>query len=275
VPPLQTTAIAMICAAMVETVRIAMLRPNVGHRVRGAPLGLRDGTLLSFGLIGAIGFFFFGLSQAPAAQVTLITYIWPLLFVAATELQTEGRLRPVVILGAAVAFSGAGLLVARDMSAGVSVANALGYAAGIASGACWVVYSMTLRRRGDLGQEAFPKVFAIAAVLAALLHLGGEATVWPIPPMALAMCALIGVGPYGLAFIAWAHGIRNGPTRVVGALAYAVPVITASLLVALGMAEPTWEMAVGGTTVVAGVVLGNLRGAKARTAVTAEGSGAG
>jgi drug/metabolite transporter (DMT)-like permease len=258
VPPLQTTAIALICAALVETARIAMLRPNVGHGVRGAPLGWRDGAVLSLSLIGAIAFYFLGLARAPAAQVTLITYLWPLLFVAASELQTRGRLRPVVMIGAAVACGGAGLLVARDLHAGLSLDHALGYLAGVASGVCWVVYSITLRTRRDLGQEAFPKLFAAGAVLAAALHLAVEPTVWPLSPTALAVCALIGAGPYGLAFIAWAHGLRHGPPQVVGALAYAVPVITAVLLVAVGMAEPTWHMLVGGTAVVLGVVLGNL-----------------
>lgn len=258
VPPLQTAAIALICASLVETIRVAALRPNRGHGVRGARLGLRDSAMMSGTLVGAIALFFLGLSQAPATQVTLITYIWPLLFVAASELQTEGRLRPIVLVGALVSFAGAGVLIARDMSGGLALGHALGYLAGISSGGCWVVYSMTLRRRGDLGGEAFPRLFAIGAVLSAALHLGLETTVWPLSPQALAVCALIGAGPYGLAFIAWAHGVRNGPARVVGAMAYAVPVITAVLLVAVGLAEPTWHMLVGGAAVIAGVALGNM-----------------
>jgi drug/metabolite transporter (DMT)-like permease len=257
VPPLQTTAIALICATIVETLRVAMLRPNVGHRVRGARLGLRDGTLLAVSLVGAIAFYFLGLEMAPATQVTLITYIWPLIFVAATELQMHGRLRPMVLLGALIAFAGAAVLIGRDLASGLALEYLLGYAAGIASGVCWVVYSMTLRRRDDLGQEAFPTVFAVGAVLAAAIHLGAEATLWPLTTDALAVCALIGVGPYGLAFIAWADGIRNGPPRIVGNMAYGVPVITAVLLIALGMAEPTWHVLVGGLAVIAGVAFGN------------------
>lgn len=257
VPPLQTTAIALICAAVVETLRVAVLRPNVGHRVRGARLGPRDGAILSLGLIGAIGFYFLGLGRAPATQVTLITYVWPLIFVAATELQTHGRLRPVVVAGALTAFAGAGILLARDLRAGLSLAHALGYVFGFASGSCWVIYSMTLRRRDDLGQAAFPALFAAAAVLAAGLHLAVETTLWPLGFKALAVCALIGIGPYGLAFIAWANGVRNGPPRVVGNLAYGVPVITAGLVIALGMAEPSWHVFAGGAAVLAGVVFGN------------------
>lgn len=257
VPPLQTAAIALICAAVVETLRVAMLCPNAGHRVRGASMGPRDGALLSVSLVGAIAFYFLGLAKAPATQVTLITYVWPLIFVAATELQTHGRLRPMVVLGALIAFAGAAVLIARDLASGLALAYVLGYAAGVASGVCWVVYSMTLRRRTDLGQEAFPTVFAAGAVLAAVLHLGVETTLWPLSTKALAVCAAIGIGPYGLAFIAWANGIRNGPPRIVGNMAYGVPVITAGLLIALGMAEPTWHVVVGGLTVIAGVAFGN------------------
>ncbi len=265
VPPLQTTAIALICASVVETLRVAMLKPGAGHGVRGAPLGLRHGAVLSFSLVGAIAFYFLGLGQAPATQVTLITYIWPLIFVAAMEIQAEGRLRPMVIGGALIAFAGAGILIGRDLTTGLSLTHALGYAAGIASGCSWVIYSMALRRRENIGQEAFPKLFAAGAVIAAVLHLGTEATVWPLGLKALAVCALIGVGPYGLAFIAWADGVRNGPPRLVGNLAYGVPVITALLLIAVGMTEPTWHVLVGGAAVVAGVAFGN-QGRSGKTA---------
>lgn len=257
VPPLQTAAIALICASTVETLRVTLLRPNVGHRVRGARLGARDGTLLAISLVGAIAFYFVGLEMAPATQVTLITYIWPLIFVAATELQIHGRLRPMVVLGALIAFAGAAVLIARDLASGLALDYLFGYAAGIVSGVCWVIYSMTLRRRADLGQEAFPAIFAVGAVLAAAIHLGVETTLWPLNAKALAVCALIGIGPYGLAFIAWANGIRNGPPRIVGNMAYGVPVITALLLIALGMAEPTWHVLVGGVGVIAGVAFGN------------------
>lgn len=89
------------------------------------------------------------------------------------------------------------------------------------------------------------------------LHLTLEPAAGPLTATTLALCAAIGAGPYGIAFVAWAYGVRQVPARTVGALAYAVPLVAACALVALGGAEPSWPLVLGGTTVLAGVVLAN------------------
>lgn len=73
------------------------------------PIG--RGLVPSATLVGAIGFYFLGLDRAPAAQVTLVTDVWPLMFVAASEVLTLGRGRGVVLAGCAVASAGSAVLV--------------------------------------------------------------------------------------------------------------------------------------------------------------------
>jgi drug/metabolite transporter (DMT)-like permease len=63
-----------------------------------------------------------------------------------------------------------------------------------------------------------------------------------------------------VAFVAWVYGLRRGPARTVGALAYAVPFVAAGLLIALDAAEASWRLAVGGSAVVPGVALANRAG---------------
>ena len=46
--------------------------------------------------------------------------------------------------------------------------------------------------------------------------------------------ALLGLGPTGAAFFLWDHGMKRGDPRLLGTLAYAVPVASTLLLVAIG-----------------------------------------
>jgi drug/metabolite transporter (DMT)-like permease len=262
VPPLLTTAIALACAALIEVLR-GLVTPGEAATdagARGVP-PVR-GLLLAALMVGAIGFYFAGLDRAPPARVTLVTYTWPLMFVAASEILTLGRVRGLVLAGCSVAFAGTAALVGGQAEGGAGFAwsQAAGYAAGLASGACWVGYSLALRGGPTLGPGAWPQVFTLAAVLALAAHLALEPAYWPVTPAQLALCAAIGAGPYGLAFVAWAYGLRRGPARTVGALAYAVPFVASGLLIALGSAEASWRLAVGGSAVVLGVALASRAG---------------
>ncbi len=256
VPPLQMTAIALTCAALVEFARGRLVESRPAET--GTPVPWLRLSGLAVSLVGAIAFYFLALNLAPAAQVTLVTYTWPLMFVSASEILTRGRVRSVVLAGGTVAFAGCAALVLGDAQAGsVGLGTLSGYLLGLASGACWVVYSLLLRHGRTLGPGAWPRVFALGAGAAALLHLAAEATLWPLPVHALAISAAIGVGPYGLAFVAWAYGVRRGPARSVGLLAYAVPLVASALLIAIGASEPGWPFALGTAAVLSGVGLAN------------------
>ena len=263
VPALQMAAIALACAALVEFVR--------GRAVEGRPADTRTTvpwlrlTGLAVALVGAIAFYFLALERAPAAQVTLVTYTWPLMFVSASEILTRGRVHGVVLVGGAVAFAGCGTLILGDgEAAGAGFGTLLGYLLGLMSGGCWVVYSLLLRHGPTLGPGAWPRVFVLGAAAALVLHLGLETSLWPLPLHVAAISAAIGVGPYGLAFVAWAYGVRRGPARSVGLLAYAVPLVASALLIAIGASDPGWPFAVGTVAVLSGVALANanLDGAK-------------
>ena len=265
VPPLQMTAIALVCAGAVEFARGRIVD---GRRAAtGTPVPWPRLIGLALALVGAIAFYFLALGRAPAAPVTLVTYTWPLMFVSASEILTRGRVRGVVLAGGAVAFAGCTALVLGDAQAGSArLATLPGYLLGLASGGCWVVYSLVLRHGPTLGPGAWPRVFLLGASAAALLHLSVEATLWPLPAHALAISAAIGVGPYGLAFVAWAYGVRRGPARSVGLLAYAVPLVASALLIAVGASDPDWPFALGTAAVLGGVALANtdLRGGPRR-----------
>jgi drug/metabolite transporter (DMT)-like permease len=71
---------------------------------------------------------------------------------------------------------------------------------------------------------------------------------------------LLGLGPVGAAFFLWDVGMKRGDPRLLGTLAYAVPVASTLLLIAAGEGEPSWRAALA-TLMVAG---GGFIAARAR-----------
>jgi drug/metabolite transporter (DMT)-like permease len=97
------------------------------------------------------------------------------------------------------------------------------------------------------------------AALAAVLHLVFERSVAPTGGEWLAV-ALLGLGPVGAAFFLWDVGMKRGDPRLLGTLAYAVPVASTLLLIAAGEGEMTLRAAAA-TLMVAG---GGFVAARAR-----------
>jgi drug/metabolite transporter (DMT)-like permease len=69
-----------------------------------------------------------------------------------------------------------------------------------------------------------------------------------------------GLGPVGIAFFTWDHGVKRGNIQLLGTLAYSAPLISAILLIVAGYAEATG--AVIGASVL--IVLSSLIAGKAR-----------
>jgi drug/metabolite transporter (DMT)-like permease len=70
---------------------------------------------------------------------------------------------------------------------------------------------------------------AVSALLAAVGHILLETTVFPDRQAWLAILSL-GLGPVGAAFLLWDFGMKQGDPRLLGALAYGIPVTSTIIL---------------------------------------------
>ena len=59
----------------------------------------------------------------------------------------------------------------------------------------------------------------------------------------------------GAAFFTWDYGTKHGDIQVLGALAYAAPLISTILLIVFGQGEATPAVALGCALIVGGAVL--------------------
>ncbi|WP_417259733.1 DMT family transporter [Celeribacter sp.] len=232
VPPLQLNA---VCFAIGGT--IGVIWTTVSKRwgeLRSVPL-----SIYLFGTVGLFGYhflYFSALRAAPPAEAGLIAYLWPLLIVLFSGLLPGERLRPLHLIGAAVSFVGAALIVAQG--AAFSGANGLGYLLAAGCALTWTSYSVLSRRFGSVSSMVVTVYCLATAALSLIAHLALEQTVWPSTSHGWASMIALGVGPVGAAFYVWDIGVKRGNIQLLGTASYAAPLLSTFALIIAGIAEP-------------------------------------
>ena len=92
------------------------------------------------------------------------------------------------------------------------------------------------------------------ALAGALCHLLFETTVTPDTAQWVAIAGL-GLGPVGLAFLAWDHATKHGNLALLGALSYLAPLISTALLVITGATPATLTLALAALLILGGSLL--------------------
>ena len=250
VPPLQLNAMGFAIGAVIG---LGWTAATGGLRqLRAIPLGVYAfGTLALFGYHAL---YFSALRLAPPAEAGLIAYLWPLLIVVLSSLLPGERLRAGHVAGAVLGFTGAALLLSRGGMEGDRAALG-GYALALACALVWSGYSVASRRLGAVPTASVAVFCAASAALSAALHLGVEDTAWPRGAGGWAAVAALGAGPVGLAFYVWDIGVKRGDIQLLGAASYAAPLLSTVVLVAAGIAAPSWRLGVAAALIAGGAGL--------------------
>ena len=210
-----------------------------------------------FGTLGLFGYhalYFYALRLAPAAEASLIAYLWPLLIVLFSGLLPGETLRLGHVIGACIGLAGAALIVLGG-SAGFDAAAVPGYALALCCALTWSSYSVLSRRFGDIPTSSVAVFCLGTAALSLPLHLSTEATVWPGSLIGWASILGLGLGPVGLAFYVWDIGVKQGDIQVLGTASYAAPLLSTLVLVATGFAAPTLTLALAACLITGGALL--------------------
>jgi drug/metabolite transporter (DMT)-like permease len=251
-PPLSLTALGLAAGGLFGLAAVA---------ARGRLSALRPGPLAWAHGVGGIGgyhaLYFAALASAPAVEANLLNYSWPLLIVLLSGMIGGLRLGAQRLVGVAMGATGAVLLLAGGATFPVEAWS--GFACALAAALVWALYSVLAARLGAVPSEAVAGFCLASAALAWLAHLALE------PPAVLGArqwtaVALLGLGPTGAAFFLWDHGMKRGDPRLLGTLAYAVPVASTLLLVAIGEGELSARMLAAAALVSGGGLLAALAG---------------
>lgn len=229
-PSLQLTAITFGIGGLC----LMLVRPGAIRAMR-QPI-----SVWMVGVIGLAGYhfaYFFALKNAPPVEASLINYFWPVLIVVMSAMLPGEKLRWNHIAGCALALGGAALVVTRGQGLVLEGQYALGYVAALFAAFAWSSYSILSRRMAQVPSEAIAGFCLAVSVLAGLLHLLLEPTIWPTDPLQWAAIIALGLAPVGLAFYVWDIGVKQGDIQILGAASYLAPLLSTLLLILFGYAE--------------------------------------
>ncbi|MEX0853856.1 MAG: EamA family transporter [Bauldia sp.] len=250
VPPFQLTAMAFTVGGLAGLASMAL---------RGAWRELRQPPVVwSVGVSGLFGYHFFyftALRHAPPVEAGLIAYLWPLLIVLLSALLPGERLRWFHVVGTLLGLAGTVLVVTGGQGVLVDDQFIPGYAAAFVGAVIWSSYSLISRRLAHVPTSAVAGFCLMTAALGGLAHLLFEETVWPATAGQWLAVAALGLMPVGAAFYAWDHGVKHGDIQVIGASAYAAPLISTAMLMVAGYAEAGPAIAIAALLIAGGGLL--------------------
>lgn len=209
------------------------------------------------GIVGLFGYhfaYFKAMTLAPAVEVSLLAYLWPLLIVLLSALLPDERLRTQSIVGALVALVGCWLLISRN-AGGFVWENLPGYLVALACAVIWSSYSVLSRLVRSVPTDAVGWFCGVTALLALGCHLLWEETVWPDGWIQWIGVVGLGLGPVGIAFFTWDYGVKHGNIQLLGTLAYSAPLISVVLLILAGYGEATMVVLIASMLIVMGSLI--------------------
>lgn len=206
------------------------------------------------GLFGYHFFYFLAMTHAPVVEVSLISYLWPLLIVLFSALLPGEHLSKFHLIGAVLALLGCWVLIGGG-SSGFSADYLKGYLAALACAFLWSSYSVASRLVKQVPTDAVGWFCGITALLGLICHLLWEATVWPADWMEWLGVMGLGLGPVGIAFFTWDYGVKHGNLQLLGVLSYAAPLISVVMLILAGKAEPTLSILFACLAIVGGAFI--------------------
>jgi drug/metabolite transporter (DMT)-like permease len=253
VPALQLTAMTFSLSALAAVVLWLLRGDGVLKHFRLAPAAWALGVC---GLFGYHALYFLALKLAPPLEASLINYLWPLLIVLFSALLPGERLRWFHIAGAGCGLAGTVILIAGKGELGFDWRYMAGYAAAFSCAFTWSGYSVLSRRFAAVPTDAVGAFCAATALLSWIGHFMFETTSWPADISEWTAVAALGLGPVGLAFFCWDHGMKRGDVRALGTMAYAAPLLSTLLLIAFGQGALTLPVMLACALIVGGAVLG-------------------
>lgn len=263
IPEFQLMAMTFAIAFLLMAVRWWRRGKSGIHYLRQSPLAWLIGV---GGLFGYHYCYFKAMTLAPAVEVSLLAYLWPLLIVLLSSLLPGEVLRRQHLIGAVLAVLGCWLLIGWNRT-GFSSQFLTGYLVALGCALIWSSYSVLSRLVRSVPTDAVGWFCLATALLALLCHWQLETTVWPQAGTQWLGVIGLGLGPVGIAFFTWDYGIKHGNLQLLGTLAYGAPLISVMLLVLANEADASWTLAAASLAIVGGsLVAGWQRQASARHA---------
>jgi drug/metabolite transporter (DMT)-like permease len=258
IPPFQMMAITFAIAFALMNARWWIQGHTGVQFIRQSPMAW------CIGIVGLFGYhfaYFKAMTLAPAIEVSLLAYLWPLFIVLLSSLLPGESFRIPYVLGAILALLGCWLLVGVN-SNGFAWEYLAGYMMAFMCALVWSSYSVLSRLIQAVPTDAVGWFCGVTSLLALISHLLWEDTHWPSETIAWLSIVGLGLGPVGIAFFTWDYGVKHGNIQLLGTLAYSTPLISVILLILAGFGQATSALIIASAFIVMGSFIAGLADVK-------------
>ena len=206
-------------------------------------------------LFGCHLLYFIAIRNAPAVEVSLIAYTWPLLIVVFSAFAPGENLKWYHVLGVVLGILGAFIVISKGQFNVLSSGLQLGHIIAIPYAIMWAGFSVLIRKYGDVPSDIVAGFCFAASALSGIAHFAIEPTLWALNSSQWFAVLGLGLLPMGAAFYAWDYGMKHGDRMILGVSAYAAPLLSTLVLIISGFAVYHWSIAIGCFLITAGAVI--------------------
>jgi len=210
------------------------------------------------GVSGLFGFhfcYFMALKKAPAIEVSLIAYFWPMLL--GLLLSSRDQLLKSII-GSIVGFIGITFIIVGDAGFSFNQEYVQGYGLAFLCALMWAFYSWFQSRSNNSADDIGWLSIAVA-LLSLIAHFVFESTQWQFSQNQWIAIILLGAGPVGGAFYLWDIGLKNGNKRLLASLSFCTPLISAIILSFAGLNSWSINILISLTLILLGALISNMK----------------
>ena len=218
-------------------------------------------------LVGVSGIFFYHMlffmafKAAPTVETNLLNYLWPILLVLLSPLFVPGsNLKAYHLIGALTGFLGAGLIVTGG-HLNLNLDSIYSYVMMSSAALTWALCSLLLKRLPPFPSAAMGGFCLISGLLMLSLYSITEYGHWTLSTMKgedWLHTILLGAGPLGLSFLFWSASLKKGDPRMIGSIAYLLPLTSTLVLILLGGKRISFVTVIAMLLIVMGAIIGSL-----------------
>lgn len=206
-------------------------------------------------LFGCHLLYFIAIRNAPAVEVSLVAYTWPLLIVAFSAFAPGEKLKWYHVFGVGLGVAGAFIVISKGQLSLLSGGLQLGHIIAIPYAIMWAGFSVLIRKYGSIPSDIVAGFCFACAVLSGIAHFALEPTLWSLSTAQWFAVVSLGLLPMGLAFYAWDFGMKHGDRMILGVSSYAAPLLSTLVLIGSGLAVYHWSIAIGCLLITAGAII--------------------
>ncbi|WP_076417616.1 EamA family transporter [Colwellia sp. UCD-KL20] len=219
------------------------------------------------GIAGLFGFhycYFAALKIAPAIEVSLIAYLWPMLLVL--FLATKAT-RLKALIGSLVGFIGVSFIIVGDNQLTYNPTYVKGYVLAACCALLWSTYSWFFSKSDSNTANSVDNIgwlSLVVAVLSLIVHFQLETNNplnildWQFTSKQWLSIILLGLGPVGGAFYLWDIALKKGSKKLLASLSFCTPLISSVILAVVGLNTWSSNILISLSLILLGALISNI-----------------